>query len=82
MQKSRCTLLLYAEIRRNQSMARLATEAWQRNYYLEVAEALTLAANAVNGKGVGVWSKLVTRCGLSLHRERTRCQTGPRERET
>ena len=79
MEKSRCLLLMYSEIRRNQNLAAVAPTPWQRNYYLEVAEAMTLAANAVNGKGVGAWSRLATRYGLCLHTVRT-WMTGPGEK--
>lgn len=68
MEKRRCLMLLYAEIRQNEKLATAASAPWRREYYREMAEALTLAANAVNGKGGGVWSRLATRCGLYLHR--------------
>ena len=72
MEQRRCLMLMYSEIRRNKNLAAVASTPWQRSYYLEVAEAMTIAANAVCGRRGGAWSRLVARCGLCLHGARTR----------
>ena len=66
MDRRRCLLLLYSEIRRNEGMSRLASAQWQKQYFLEVAEAITEAANAMNGREAGICPRLVTRFGLFL----------------
>ena len=57
-------MLLYSEIRRNESMSRLASTPWQQQYFSEVAEAITEAANAIHGKEAGICQRLATKLGL------------------
>lgn len=57
--------LLRIEIRRYRALARRAELEWQKNQYSEMAEALTVAAAALRGRGATKWSISATRSDLS-----------------
>ncbi len=59
-----CFNLLRGEIRRYETLARLAPTEWQRNDYTELAQALTEAAAALRGRRGCLWCRLATRLGL------------------